>query len=419
MECTIGSLPSLTFQYMSDSGTVELSRDCGEEGTRHVQCHGQRGVEREHILGQLRCADESSSPASSMTVVPTAASIFDTTVDRRPYDAPLTTAEPSAAAPHSNGVTAAAVAANTEPSSARTEVLTFVHSNANEEDNSIAIDVSSLSRVHELMQSDGPTADGHIEKPQKPTGMKKVLAKDRMEKKPYSGKPAKLTTRATQSPVGSEELMMSDQPVDTDAALAAALQPLPHVKKTLKSNLHTRPTTPAPTTRAVTTIASVVTDAAMITAATTSRERRETIEPLPVTTGEVATATTPTPADAETTTASWKPTSNASGHESHNASLNVDTSVDHFIPPLLMVRTQFTSTMSPTATTTIAPVASSSIDVEMSEYTTTAVVTEADVAAGAAEVVESTTMGADVEEQTSVSNSHLYKRTIIIVMCLF
>lgn len=400
MECTIGSLPSLTFQFMSDSGTVELSRDCGEEGTRHVQCHGQRGVEREHILGQLRCADESSSPTSAIAAS-TAAAIFETTADRRADESSMATADPTAssssAAHGSDLTTLAAAVVNTEPSSARTEVLTFVHSNANEEDNSIAIDVSSLSRVHELMQADGPpSSDAEpIEKPQKPAAIKKVLAKDRMDKKPYSGKSARVaTTKATPSAGSAEMLMMSDQPADVAEALAMEFQPLKDVKKMMKSDLHVRPTIQPAATTTVTTEASSTTETPMITMETTGRQRRETVEPHTATTiDELVATSTMTPPKSETATASWTSTSLSAGaHESHNASLNVDESMDHFIPPLLMVRSQFTSTAASTAaaSTTTAPAASTTVDEVQSEATTTVVTDVADV-------VEPTTKRVDVD----------------------
>lgn len=44
---------------MSDSGTVELSRDCGEEGTRHMPCHGKE--DRNTILNELTCIDDTDN----------------------------------------------------------------------------------------------------------------------------------------------------------------------------------------------------------------------------------------------------------------------------------------------------------------------------------------------------------------------
>ncbi|KFB37858.1 AGAP000940-PA-like protein [Anopheles sinensis] len=62
MDCTVTSIPSLTVQYMSDSGTVQLSRDCGESGTKHISCQGKQ--DRDSIVEQLQCSDEEDLLAS-------------------------------------------------------------------------------------------------------------------------------------------------------------------------------------------------------------------------------------------------------------------------------------------------------------------------------------------------------------------
>uniref|UniRef100_A0A182F9Z6 Uncharacterized protein n=1 Tax=Anopheles albimanus TaxID=7167 RepID=A0A182F9Z6_ANOAL len=55
VDCTITSIPSLTVQYMSDSGTVQLARDCGESGTKHMSCQGKQ--DRDSIVQQLQCSE--------------------------------------------------------------------------------------------------------------------------------------------------------------------------------------------------------------------------------------------------------------------------------------------------------------------------------------------------------------------------
>uniref|UniRef100_A0A182IMW1 Uncharacterized protein n=1 Tax=Anopheles atroparvus TaxID=41427 RepID=A0A182IMW1_ANOAO len=62
VDCTVTSIPSLTVQYMSDSGTVQLSRDCGESGTKHISCQGKQ--DRDSIVEQLQCSDEEDLLAS-------------------------------------------------------------------------------------------------------------------------------------------------------------------------------------------------------------------------------------------------------------------------------------------------------------------------------------------------------------------
>ncbi|XP_053661026.1 uncharacterized protein LOC128710008 [Anopheles marshallii] len=65
VDCTITSIPSLTVQYMSDSGTVQLSRDCGESGTKHITCQGKQ--DRDSVIEQLQCSDEEDL-ASALTI---------------------------------------------------------------------------------------------------------------------------------------------------------------------------------------------------------------------------------------------------------------------------------------------------------------------------------------------------------------
>lgn len=61
-------MPSVTVQYMSDTGTIQLSRDCGEEGTRHIACRGKS--DRERILKELICTDD------NIAIVPDTNNIF-------------------------------------------------------------------------------------------------------------------------------------------------------------------------------------------------------------------------------------------------------------------------------------------------------------------------------------------------------
>ncbi|XP_058063547.1 uncharacterized protein LOC131213512 [Anopheles bellator] len=55
VDCTLTSIPSLTVQYMSDSGTVQLARDCGESGTKHISCQGKQ--DRDSMVEQLQCSE--------------------------------------------------------------------------------------------------------------------------------------------------------------------------------------------------------------------------------------------------------------------------------------------------------------------------------------------------------------------------
>lgn len=42
LECTIHGMSNLTIQYMADNGSVELTRDCGEDEILHQICKGKQ-----------------------------------------------------------------------------------------------------------------------------------------------------------------------------------------------------------------------------------------------------------------------------------------------------------------------------------------------------------------------------------------
>lgn len=49
-------MPSLTIQYLSDSATIELSRDCGLEGVKRLTCSGKQ--DQDFIQRELMCMSE-------------------------------------------------------------------------------------------------------------------------------------------------------------------------------------------------------------------------------------------------------------------------------------------------------------------------------------------------------------------------
>lgn len=55
-DCMIRALPSLTIQYMSDSATVELTRDCGLEGIKRLTCSGKQ--DQDLLQRELMCISE-------------------------------------------------------------------------------------------------------------------------------------------------------------------------------------------------------------------------------------------------------------------------------------------------------------------------------------------------------------------------
>lgn len=55
-ECLIRALPSLSIQYLADSATIELSRDCGAEGMKRLTCNGKQ--DQDVIQRELMCMFE-------------------------------------------------------------------------------------------------------------------------------------------------------------------------------------------------------------------------------------------------------------------------------------------------------------------------------------------------------------------------
>ncbi|GAB0094064.1 hypothetical protein DMENIID0001_092850 [Sergentomyia squamirostris] len=202
-DCAITALPSLTIQYMSDSGTVQLSRDCGDEGGRHMTCKGKQ--DRETMLKQLMCTDENAIEMSVNNLI-------------MPED------NVSAAKSINHEVTLGKEMENTESD--------------NTEDNNIDVGINRADvapgndnnlvkiTLEDLMVGDQPADEPQTlltDEVTKTSSQKKVLP---LEKKPYSGK--KMRGR---NPL--DDMMMGDQPL----ADSTTPEVLPHVKKMLQQDL--------------------------------------------------------------------------------------------------------------------------------------------------------------------------------------
>ncbi|XP_059615589.1 uncharacterized protein LOC132261078 [Phlebotomus argentipes] len=202
-DCAITAMPSLTIQYMSDSGTVQLSRDCGDEGGRHMTCKGKQ--DRDTILKQLICTDENAVEMSVNNLI-------------MPDD------NVSAAKSINHEVTSAKEMENAESD--------------NTEDNNIDLALSRLdsatgndNNLVKITLEDLMVGDQPIDEPQtlltdevtKTPSQKKVLP---MEKKPFTGKRMR-----GRNPL--DDMMMGDQAV----ADATTPEVLPHVKKMLQQDL--------------------------------------------------------------------------------------------------------------------------------------------------------------------------------------
>lgn len=72
--CLLTELPSLTVLYIPEQSSVELTSDCGLDGTKRIACKGD--ADREEILKQLTCAisseDFEDKPTKSGITSPTA-----------------------------------------------------------------------------------------------------------------------------------------------------------------------------------------------------------------------------------------------------------------------------------------------------------------------------------------------------------
>lgn len=293
-ECTVSTMPSLTVQYMSDSGTVELSRDCGEEGTRHIPCRGQRGAERDAILSELRCIDEAAENVTSITT-----------------NAPSTTS--------TKVYTANTVQTTTPLPEHQSTLLDTDGQTENMEDNTIPNLFSSTpnnGQEDSFMQADEPLPIKLLKAETKQ--IKKVQIHDLNAKKVYNLK------KITKKVENSDELMMGDQPLEDEL--------VHHKSVTVESDeLDKKPleVTAEPT--------ETTTQLQSTTAETRLRRQTE---------GHDLRESELTTSSLHLTTVNEVTSSPLLTEHPHNT---VDESVDHFVPPMLLVRTKFNAIPNPLA----------------------------------------------------------------------
>uniref|UniRef100_A0A6B2EFG8 Putative proteoglycan 4-like protein n=1 Tax=Phlebotomus kandelakii TaxID=1109342 RepID=A0A6B2EFG8_9DIPT len=201
-DCAITAMPSLTIQYMSDSGTVQLSRDCGDEGGRHMTCKGKQ--DRDTILKQLICTDENAVEMSVNNLI-------------MPED------NASAVRSINHEVTPAKEMENAESDNTEDNNIdmTMNRADATGNDNSLV-----KITLEDLMVGDQPIDESQTlltDEVTKTPSQKKVLPFD---KKPYSGKRMR-----GRNPL--DDMMMGDQA----AGDVTTAEVLPHVKKMLQQDL--------------------------------------------------------------------------------------------------------------------------------------------------------------------------------------
>ncbi|EAT41542.1 AAEL006825-PA [Aedes aegypti] len=359
-DCTVTSMPSLTVQYMSDSGAVQLARDCGEQGTRHMSC--QSKLERDTILQQLQCSDQETDPAQVATEN-----------NQLP--------EVEAAAPQQPVRTP-------PPQILEHDILTVVSNN--DEDNNIDVNPNQIEdtvknvinkfNLADLMQNDqslhSGEMDGHYDgqdKEGKKIGGKKYS--------PLFEKKEKYGNKGERKADEEEEMMMGDQPDETET------QPIDIVQQAVKP---TEGESDESSTSGVigSSTGGLAISSEVATAESTtvdSRLRRATD-------GEAAesTAASTTVEDSTTTvtTTTMEPTTSSTTSHILPTTPKKEISAigDHFIPPMLLVKARFTSTrahVDATSTTEIlteAPETTPSSTVaptsSTSEEVTTAILTE-------------------------------------------
>lgn len=364
-ECTIRALPALTIQYMSDSATVELTRDCGEEGVKQMTCRGKQ--DRDMILSEMLCSDEIESLNADNLIKST------TLTESHQNTAELIKTMPSD---------------NNEENT--------VESQMNKIETS-AEKVVDKFNIDDMMLGDQPFADEDaVSTPEaKPTKTSKKNVKPLKK----TGKQVKNIDKET-TEINKEEIMMGDQPVEnlpTTAAGVTTEEILPHQKKSLPKDLK-RPdkdfaiNNPAVGNAKLVAVRHKEHGDILDDPKVDSRNRRETVKPgavtvtstmdpnagigktsaTPTTTTAplLSSSTTPTPTKTTTTTVSAPSSTSATittttttepsikitkksfnsarkpdnedVHLAHAKDIREESvlSHEHFIPPMLMVRSQ-------------------------------------------------------------------------------
>ncbi|XP_055622118.1 serine-rich adhesin for platelets [Toxorhynchites rutilus septentrionalis] len=324
-DCTITSMPSLTVQYMSDSGAVQLSRDCGEQGTKHMSCQGK--LDRDTIIQQLQCSEQEEDPAQAATED-----------NRLPLE--------MAALPPQSTITRKPQL----PQILEHDILTVVSNN--DEDNNIDVNPNQIEdtvknvinkfNLADLMQGEQSlhSEETDVRFSEQDKDGKKVGTK---KYSPLFEKKDKFGKKDAKKMDEEEEMMMGDQPDETET------QPIDIVQQAVK------PTEGESDESLITNVSIGSTESAVsselaITESTTadSRLRRATDGE---TTSETSLSSTTElqtePTTTTTTTTMESTTSSTASHILPTTPKKETASIgDHFIPPMLMVKARFTSTKS-------------------------------------------------------------------------
>lgn len=311
---------------MSDTATVELSRDCGEEGTRRMTCKGKE--DRDVILNEMTCIDEGDNINADNLISPSSNPLSDS---------------------HKKSMELIdSVATDNNEDNAIENHINQIEASAEKVIDKYGIDEMMLGdQAYVPEEHSGETV---LEiKPTKTT--KKLVTNDKMLKKNFKV----MKNSKDDRKLNSDEFMMGDQPIDTFITLTTEKSIPMDTKSTIENKKQTKDEktlTEPPSTAASTvteTTESWARSSTSITASTSvatpeSRTRRETEEPTTVTVTDHDQLTTEQ--SINITKKSFNSLIKTPTEEkvlTHSKQEEAQTN-DHFIPPMLLVRTKFTPT---------------------------------------------------------------------------
>nr|XP_040239976.2 integrator complex subunit 6 homolog [Anopheles coluzzii]XP_040239984.2 integrator complex subunit 6 homolog [Anopheles coluzzii]XP_040239992.2 integrator complex subunit 6 homolog [Anopheles coluzzii]XP_040239998.2 integrator complex subunit 6 homolog [Anopheles coluzzii]XP_040240006.2 integrator complex subunit 6 homolog [Anopheles coluzzii] len=400
VDCTVTSIPSLTVQYMSDSGTVQLSRDCGESGTKHISCQGKQ--DRDSIIEQLQCSDEEDLASVLATEnnnqLPGVESAATASSTRRPQQQPIL----------------------------EHDILTVVSNNDEESNNKIEVNPNQIEdtvknvinkfNLQDLMRSEQAAAlhseevDGHGAESVRKSGYAKKYSPLYEKKNHYAKKNVNGSERnesADEEEEDEDEPMLGDQPLPDETET----QPIDIIQQAVKptsdgdyadsavvsGGVKIGNEEPAGVV-GVTTPETGTTPDSRLRRGTDSDREEDTVTKMtePVSSSSTASGvtevTTTSSTAAPTAVPSLSPTvtstpaallttrTTAASHILPTTPKKEVITGDHFIPPMLLVKARFISARPQTEAppTTVLPTASSTslpVDLDVSDPTITGLVT--------------------------------------------
>ncbi|XP_055911945.1 mucin-2 [Eupeodes corollae] len=242
--CILKDLPSLTMQYMADTASIELIRNCGEEGLIRQICRGKQ--DREKIMRELICprerleskklTDITNSHFKSLQIIRgiSTDNNENNDIEMIPVKSAVDSGEQ----------------VQTEKNTVQKLIEQF--------------------NVDELMQADQPSGiPGEIPMPVKKAAKKIVVA---MQQKKPTPAPKKPMDRGNQKETDLDDMMVADQPMPDEDASNEVLEPLPHIKKVLPQDLKKMPTIKSTT----------IVEPATTTTSTVAVEIEQPSTPMPV-----------------------------------------------------------------------------------------------------------------------------------------